>query len=240
MKFDKNEIAAIRAALLAAPEPIECPEDCEHIECGYVVAMERHAADVTNLTVTVMPHLLDALETSRAQEAQTRAVLDGFAGELQQIKLERDALLNVGVPTETKCPKCNTLHVDQEQWATTPHRTHLCHACGNLWRPYAVATYGTDFHAACREQLSEQGVRYQTQVDNLNDRVIDLEVQNAHFKADNEALLTRRDELLALVAKMTRETPYPAELDECRSARAALVAEVGTLRARIAELESKS
>lgn len=49
-----------------------------------------------------------------------------------------------------------------------------------------------------------------------------------------ERLRTRQQELLALVAKLTRETPYPAELDECRSARAALIAEVGTLRAALA------
>lgn len=47
-------------------------------------------------------------------------------------------------------------------------------------------------------------------------------------------LQVRQQELLALIAKLTRETPYPAELDECRSARAALIAEVGTLRARLA------
>lgn len=48
-------------------------------------------------------------------------------------------------------------------------------------------------------------------------------------------LTERRDSLLQLVARLTRETPYPAELDECRSARSALIAEVGTLRAQIAE-----
>ncbi len=54
------------------------------------------------------------------------------------------------------------------------------------------------------------------------------------------ALETRQQELLELAAKLTRETPYPAELDECRSARRALIAEVGTLRARRAELEAEA
>jgi len=44
-----------------------------------------------------------------------------------------------------------------------------------------------------------------------------------------------RDELRTLIVKISRETPYPAELDECRSARRALIAEVGTLRAQLAE-----
>jgi hypothetical protein len=52
-------------------------------------------------------------------------------------------------------------------------------------------------------------------------------------------LAARRDELLALAAKLTRETPYPAELEECRSARRALIAEVGTLRATTADLDQQ-
>jgi hypothetical protein len=40
--------------------------------------------------------------------------------------------------------------------------------------------------------------------------------------AERDALKLRQTELLELIAKLTRETPYPAELDECRSARAAL------------------
>lgn len=54
-------------------------------------------------------------------------------------------------------------------------------------------------------------------------------------EAEVARLTARRDELLKLVAKLTRETPYPAELDECRAARAALIAEVGTLRAEATE-----
>ncbi len=53
-----------------------------------------------------------------------------------------------------------------------------------------------------------------------------------------DRLESRQQEHLQLIAKLTRETPYPDECDECRSARRALVAEVGTLRARIAELET--
>lgn len=56
-------------------------------------------------------------------------------------------------------------------------------------------------------------------------------------RSENERLRGRQKELLALIAKLTRETPYPAELDECRSARSALIAEVGTLRAKVSEFE---
>lgn len=58
-------------------------------------------------------------------------------------------------------------------------------------------------------------------------------------EAEVATLTERRDALLRLVAKLTRETPYPAELDECRSARSALIAEVGTLRAKCEDLRSQ-
>lgn len=47
----------------------------------------------------------------------------------------------------------------------------------------------------------------------------------------------RRDELLALVRAVSLEAPDAGEAHELRGRVAALVAEVGTLRARIRELE---
>ncbi|AOJ62443.1 hypothetical protein WJ32_08220 [Burkholderia ubonensis] len=55
------------------------------------------------------------------------------------------------------CPKCGTQHIDgpevgdidtgngirdDVQWANPPHRSHLCHACGTIWRPADVPTNG--------------------------------------------------------------------------------------------------
>ena len=53
----------------------------------------------------------------------------------------------------------------------------------------------------------------------------------AEMERERDALLVRRDELLALAAKLTRDVPYE---EEARSA-ATLIAEVGTLRAQLAE-----
>lgn len=64
-----------------------------------------------------------------------------------------------------------------------------------------------------------------------------LEDERDEARSERDALVVRRDALLDLVAKLTRETPYPAELDECRAARAKLIAEVGTLRAERVERE---
>ena len=57
----------------------------------------------------------------------------------------------------------------------------------------------------------------------------------AAVTAERDALIVRRDELLALAAKLTRDVPYE---EEARST-ATLIAEVGTLRAANAELASE-
>lgn len=53
------------------------------------------------------------------------------------------------------CPKCATQHLDAPEadppgaairrrgaWTNPPHRTHLCAACGHLWRPSDTPTNG--------------------------------------------------------------------------------------------------
>lgn len=44
------------------------------------------------------------------------------------------------------CPKCGTQHIDkpdpEKGWTNPPHRSHLCAACGTIWRPADVATNG--------------------------------------------------------------------------------------------------
>jgi hypothetical protein len=50
------------------------------------------------------------------------------------------------------CPKCHTQHIDAPEehwnreflysWENPPHRSHLCHHCGHIWRPADVPTNG--------------------------------------------------------------------------------------------------
>ena len=53
------------------------------------------------------------------------------------------------------CPKCGVQHIDApdrtqakrgdrgwEEWDNPPHRSHLCHGCGHIWRPADVPTNG--------------------------------------------------------------------------------------------------
>ncbi|KWI90146.1 hypothetical protein WM08_14900 [Burkholderia ubonensis] len=54
------------------------------------------------------------------------------------------------------CPRCGAQHIDAPEtklddqddrvpvttWTNPPHRSHLCHACGTIWRPSDVPTNG--------------------------------------------------------------------------------------------------
>lgn len=48
------------------------------------------------------------------------------------------------------CPQCGKLHLDAPEhasdgsvkWANPPHKSHLCHHCGCIWRPADVPTNG--------------------------------------------------------------------------------------------------
>lgn len=51
----------------------------------------------------------------------------------------------VPIPMRIPCPDCGTLHIDAGEFATKPHHTHACQACGLVWRPAVVATVGVEF-----------------------------------------------------------------------------------------------
>lgn len=51
------------------------------------------------------------------------------------------------------CPRCGRQHIDRDEaptipdegglnWHNPPHRSHLCHGCGFIWRPADVCTQG--------------------------------------------------------------------------------------------------
>jgi hypothetical protein len=63
-----------------------------------------------------------------------------------------------------------------------------------------------------------------------------LEVRSG--RSEVARLLTRQKELLAVIAKISRTTPYPEEMNEYEAQRGKLLAEIGTLRSRLAEAEA--
>jgi hypothetical protein len=46
------------------------------------------------------------------------------------------------IPMVIYCPACQTVHIDEGEWATRPHKTHQCQKCKLEWRPYPYATVG--------------------------------------------------------------------------------------------------
>lgn len=54
--------------------------------------------------------------------------------------------LQVPIPMLLFCPRCGEKHVDASDeaagWTNPPHRSHLCHGCGCIWRPADFATEG--------------------------------------------------------------------------------------------------
>jgi len=53
--------------------------------------------------------------------------------------------LRAPIPMRLPCPQCRALHIDEGDFATKPHHTHACQACGEVWRPAVVATVGVRF-----------------------------------------------------------------------------------------------
>lgn len=49
---------------------------------------------------------------------------------------------NPGAPMKLCCPKCGKRHIDKGEWATKPHRTHMCQYCLFLWMPEEFNTVG--------------------------------------------------------------------------------------------------
>lgn len=52
------------------------------------------------------------------------------------------------IPMVLHCPLCGTQHVDKPEpeigWTNPPHKSHLCHGCGIVWRPASVPTVGVE------------------------------------------------------------------------------------------------
>ncbi|QEH81154.1 hypothetical protein EIK56_24950 [Sphingomonas sp. C8-2] len=95
---------------------------------------------------------------------------DGNAGDLV-FSVWRDDWLSVLRPTDTAragedvpidmvlhCPACGLQHIDTPDlapvqhedgsaslWDNPPHRSHLCHGCGHIWRPADVPTNGVEY-----------------------------------------------------------------------------------------------
>lgn len=54
------------------------------------------------------------------------------------------------IPMLLWCPDCGERHIDGlaldgTDWSKKAHHTHACQACGHVWRPAIIDTYGVRF-----------------------------------------------------------------------------------------------
>lgn len=84
--------------------------------------------------------LIDDADTT-AQLESYRTLIVALENEIARLKLP--------VPLVLHCPECTQQHIDKpdertEGWVNPPHRSHLCHNCGAIWRPADVETVGVE------------------------------------------------------------------------------------------------
>lgn len=75
----------------------------------------------------------------------TPDMLTRAADEIESLACRLSALSNP-IPMVLHCPACGTQHIDapepEKGWDNPPHKSHLCHGCGAIWRPAGVPTTG--------------------------------------------------------------------------------------------------
>ena len=66
-------------------------------------------------------------------------------GRTCRIARPEPAMTGAPIPMILTCPMCGARHIDKGEFATKPHHTHACQACGMVWRPAIEPTVGVQF-----------------------------------------------------------------------------------------------
>lgn len=77
-----------------------------------------------------------AARAMRAAQSQQAAPID------MVLHCRKCGLQHIDAPEDEVDMQCNTNSVPGVMWANPPHRSHLCHGCGHIWRPADVPTNG--------------------------------------------------------------------------------------------------
>ncbi|HET6959532.1 MAG TPA: hypothetical protein VFI56_23225 [Vicinamibacterales bacterium] len=85
------------------------------------------------------------------------------------------------IPMRLPCPgtierdgqqiPCGVLHVDEGEFATKPHHTHACQACGLVWRPALVPTVGVLFLPGYKNVKAPQPIPAATELSSVRIRL---------------------------------------------------------------------
>ncbi len=87
--------------------------------------------------------MTEAFSTSKREEviAGLRKTIDGNNDEIRRMMTKASEPLKLLL----WCPACHARHIDEGKYATLPHRTHACQACGLVWKPSLSYTVGVAF-----------------------------------------------------------------------------------------------
>lgn len=137
---------------------------CESAD-GHISVNTAKKAATALLRLHAEDELLAALVEAQQPAPSAAAAQEQHYGPLRDADADWGKKLTVYSPTPQAdsqpapidmvlhCPKCGLQHIDASeppvefepgaaQWNNPPHRSHLCHGCGHIWRPADVPTNG--------------------------------------------------------------------------------------------------
>jgi len=145
------------------------------------------ARALRGLLLDRVKRLVELHEQSNFTDAQKRewdVLLAGLCVPTVVLELARLATKGVGepIPVVIHCPRCRAQHIDgpdpKKDWDNPPHKSHLCHKCGLIWRTADVPTTGV-------ASLKTVG-----DVDNPNTSWGDDEMAKVPLKPDHKIIRT--------------------------------------------------
>lgn len=107
----------------------------------------KELRDRAELVVAGKPDPSPVEKRMQAELDRARKIITDYEIATEKaVALERAA--SQPVPMVLHCPACNTQHIDKPEpergWDNPPHKSHLCHGCGIVWRPADVPTVGVE------------------------------------------------------------------------------------------------
>lgn len=92
------------------------------------------------------PDILERIRKARNLGSTAPITWNALTDAETEIQRLRTAL-SEPIPMILFCPSCGVQHIDAPDertpdWANPPHKSHLCHGCGHIWRPCDRPTEG--------------------------------------------------------------------------------------------------
>lgn len=115
-----------------------------HLKLAFFLgALQHHHVlnDAAKLEMKLAEMTVQAVDAEIARFAQVYGKMTAVRGEKV---MGPPLVVFQPIAIITACPKCEEPHTDTGEWATKPHKTHLCALCGHEWTPCNWPTVGVD------------------------------------------------------------------------------------------------